>query len=195
MNAISRHVSRCFFAGIVSLLPIGGLVLTVVFAETSIANSWLKDQNFYFPGLGLLAVAATTYAIGLIVSTFVGRWVWSRIDRLFSNLPALGQLYQTLKQILGCGEGSDALFQMVVLVPSREGGGHEIGLVTGDVPAGEEGVKRQIIFVPAAPNPTVGRLVVMDAAKTRPLDVPVNEALKALISVGKTPIFRDQEGS
>ena len=29
MNSITRHLSRCFVAGIVALLPIGGLVLGV----------------------------------------------------------------------------------------------------------------------------------------------------------------------
>src|SRR5258708_2462033 len=117
MNALASHVSRCALAGIVALLPIGGFVLSVVSMEAPIAGSWLAGQPFYFPGLGLLAVAAIIYVIGLVVSTFVGQWLWARVDSTFNRLPFLGRLYLSFKQILGYGDGKDGLFQEVVLVP------------------------------------------------------------------------------
>src|SRR5258708_39183822 len=113
---IARHVTGCFLAGVVALLPIGGFVLTVAYLEATIAGSWLAGQPYYFPGLGLLATAAVIYLIGLTVSTFLGRWLWGRIDVLFDSLPALGRLYQTLKQIIGYGAGEDAIFQRAVLI-------------------------------------------------------------------------------
>ena len=187
MKLITGHISRCFIAGIVALLPIGGLVLTVVYMESAISGSWLAKQPFYFPGFGLLAVAANIYLIGLAVSTFVGRWLWSRVDLLLSKLPALGRLYQTLKEILGYGEGEDAIFQQVVWIPSRDLHGEEIGLVTNQT-TDENGEKKLTVFVPGAPNPTTGRLLIVDAKLARPVPLPVNDALKALVSVGKTPI-------
>jgi uncharacterized membrane protein len=90
MQYISRHLTRCFLAGIVALLPIGAFVLTVAYLEAMIAGSWLARQPYYFPGLGLLATAGVIYLIGLTVSTFLGRWLWKRVDVLFDSLPALG---------------------------------------------------------------------------------------------------------
>src|SRR5260370_12423509 len=108
---ISRHVTRCFLAGIVALLPIGGFVLTVAYLEAMIAESWLAKQPFYFPGLGLLATAAAIYLIGLTVSTFLGRWLWTRGDFLFDRLPALGRVYSTLQQNIGFGGREECIFQ------------------------------------------------------------------------------------
>ena len=187
MSAITRHLYRCFLAGLVALLPVGGVVLTVVYLESTIAGSWLADEAFYFPGLGIVTAVIIIYAIGLIVSTFVGRWLWSRVDSLLDNLPALGQLYQTLKQILGYGQGEEAIFQQVVLIRSRETDGEEIGLVTNRC-ADADGGEKLSVFVPGAPNPTAGRLVLVDSRLVRPVDVEVNEALKSLLSVGKTAI-------
>jgi uncharacterized membrane protein len=187
MQVIMRHVSRCFLAGIVALLPIGGFVLTVVYLEAMIAGSWLARQPWYFPGLGLLATAATIYVIGLTVSTFLGRWLWKRVDMLFDSLPALGRLYQTLKQIIGYGEGKDAIFHRVVLIRGAEPDGAELGLVTNET-SDEVGARKLVVFVPGAPNPTVGRLIVIDAARTIALSVTVSDALKTLLSVGKTPV-------
>src|SRR5215470_7063933 len=173
MQILSKHVSRCFLAGLVALLPIGGFVFTVVYLETSIAGSWLARQPYYFPGLGLLATAAAIYGIGLTVSTFLGRWLWNRIDLLFDGLPALGRLYQTLKQIIGYGEGKDAIFQRVILIRGAEPDGAELGLVTNEAQGHGNG-RKLIVFVPGAPNPTAGRLIVIDADRTEALPITVN---------------------
>src|SRR5262245_21878357 len=99
MSYLTRHISRCFLAGLVALLPIGGFILTVVYLESAISESWLARQPWYVPGFGLLATAAGIYAIGLTVSTFIGRWAWNKLDFVLDSLPMLGRLYQTLKQI------------------------------------------------------------------------------------------------
>ncbi|MBN1443970.1 MAG: DUF502 domain-containing protein [Planctomycetes bacterium] len=191
MNAFTRHLSRCFLAGIVALLPIGGLVLTIVYLEYTIAQAWLAAQDFYIPGLGILLAVAAIYAIGLVVSTFLGRWIWDRADRLLGRLPALGSIYQTLKQILGYGEGRDAIFQRVVLVPARAPEGEEIGLVTSEIL--EDGKPRKLsVFVPGSPNPAAGRLLIIDPEAARPISTPVSDAMKTLISVGKTPLIPRQ---
>ncbi len=187
MNILSRHISRCFLAGIVALLPIGGFVITVVYLEATIAGSWLARQPYYFPGLGLLATAAAIYLIGLTVSTFLGRWLWNRTDQLFDSLPALGRLYQTLKQIIGYGEGKDAIFHRVILIRGSEPDGSELGLVTNET-TDESGTRKLVVFVPGAPNPTTGRLIVIDESRTTALAVTINDALKTLLSVGKTPL-------
>lgn len=187
MQIISRHITQCFLAGIVALLPIGGFVLAVFYLESMIASSWLARQPWYFPGLGLLATAVIIYLIGLTVSTFLGRWAWKRVDVLFDSLPALGRLYQTLKQIIGYGEGKDAIFQRVVLIRGSEPDGSELGLVTNET-TDESGAMKLIVFVPGAPNPTVGRLIVINGDRTIPLSISVSDALKTLLSVGKTPI-------
>jgi uncharacterized membrane protein len=184
---VSRHVTRCFLAGIVALLPIGGFILTVAYLEAMIAGSWLARQSYYLPGLGIVATAAAIYLIGLTVSTFLGRWLWERVDLLFDSLPALGRLYQTLKQIIGYGEGKDAIFQRVVLIRGSEPDGSELGLVTNET-TDDGGNEKLIVFVPGAPNPTSGRLIVIDAARTIALSVTVHDALKTLLSVGKTPV-------
>ncbi|MDH3583218.1 MAG: DUF502 domain-containing protein [Phycisphaerae bacterium] len=185
MEAVTRHVTRCLIAGIVALLPIGGLVLAVVYIEDMIAGSF-SDSPWYFPGLGILAAGILVYVIGLVVTSVLGRWLWKRVDRLLHNLPLLGRLYATLKQILGYGEGEGALFQEAVLVKSPQTDGEEIGLVTARS-QDAEGKSQLTVFIPGAPTPTMGRLVLISAGETRPLNRPVSDALKSLVSIGLTP--------
>ena len=187
MNRIQKHITKSLLAGFVAILPIGGLVLTVGYLESTISSSGLSSMPFYFPGLGLLVSFVFIYLIGLAVTTFIGKWIWSRIDKLLHRLPTLGRLYQTLKQILGYGDGEEAVFQEVVLVPNKDIAAEELGLVTNKI-TDENGNIKLVIFIPGAPNPTSGRLLIMDSGSVKRISMPVNETLKTLVSMGKTDI-------
>lgn len=183
MKSIKRHVCKCIVAGIVALMPLCGLVMSVAYLEAQISGSWLRDQWFYFWGCGLLVTAVVVYAIGFAISTFVGRWLWNAVDRVLDQMPLLGGLYQTLKQIIGYGEGPNAMFRRVVMIPSKDLSGDELGLVTNETEVDESRIQLTV-FVPNAPTPTSGRLVIVDANKVRPSTLSVHDALKTLVSVG-----------
>lgn len=187
MKRLRTHITQCLIAGIVAMLPIGGLIITVGYMESVVSSSGLSHLPFYFPGFGLLVTAVFIYLVGLGVTSFFGKLIWTRVDRLLEKLPALGRLYQTLKQILGYGEGKDAIFHETVLIPGRDPGSEELGLVTNKI-SDETGKAKLIIFVPGVPNPTSGRLVIMDEESVKPLAMPVTATLKTLVSMGKTDI-------
>lgn len=187
MKTVLGHFSKNLIAGIVALLPVGGVVVTVVYMEHVLAGSWLAQQAFYVPGAGLLAAVLLIYLTGLIVSSFVGKLLFNLVDGVLRRLPVLGGMYQTLKQILGYGKGEDAVFQRVVLVQSRDSTSEELGLVTRQV-TNAEGEPRAVVFVPGAPNPGYGRLLVMSPECMRPLGISVNDALTCLVSVGKAEV-------
>jgi uncharacterized membrane protein len=187
MNRVTAHLSKNLLAGVVAILPIGGLIITVGYLETTISSAGLTRLPFYFPGLGILLALLLIYLIGLILTTFIGRWLWQRIDRLLHQLPALGRLYASLKQILGYGEGEDAMFQQTVLVPAQGGSGLEIGLVTNriELPDSSENL---VIFLPGSPNPTSGRLIIAKPDEVTPTRLPVSDSFKILVAAGKSEI-------
>jgi uncharacterized membrane protein len=187
MRRAYKHITQSLIAGTVALLPVSGLILIIGYLESAISSSGLSQMPFYFPGFGLLAAALIIYLIGLLVTTFIGKWIWSKVDKILGKLPALGVIYQTLKQILGYGEGKDAIFYEAVLVPSKDTQSEELGLVTNTIiEAG--GKTKLVIFIPGVPNPTSGRLLVIDKESVKSLSMPVNEVLKTLVSLGKTDI-------
>ena len=127
MMSVRKHVVRCLLAGMVAILPIGGLIITVGYVESQIAASGLMKLPFYFPGLALLVSVVLVYLVGLCASTLLGKWLWSRLDCLLDRMPILGGLYQTFKQLLGYGKGEHAIFQEVVLVPGLNDQAEELG--------------------------------------------------------------------
>lgn len=172
-------------AGIVALLPVGGAVFMVVWLEGVIAASWREQVQWYFPGLGLLLAVLAVYLVGFFVTTFLGRWLWRSVDRLLEGTPLLGTLYQSLKEVLGYDSARERFFQGVVAVRADEG--YELGFVTGQS-AGPDGKPHTLVFVPSAPNPTNGKLLLVDPARLLKLDVRTADALRALVSMGKTPL-------
>jgi uncharacterized membrane protein len=180
----TRHFTRCLVAGIVALLPMGGAVFSIVWLEGTLTEGW-RDETWYFPGLGLLLALAVVYLIGLFVTTFLGKWLWRTIDRVLERLPLLGTLYQSLKEVLGYDTTRERFFRGVVAVRADEG--YEIGFVTGEGP-GPDGTTHTLVFVPSVPNPTNGKLLLVDPARLQKLDVRTADALRTLVSIGKTPL-------
>jgi uncharacterized membrane protein len=185
MNASTRHFTRCMVAGIVALLPMGGAVLTIAWLESSLSQSWRGSVSWYFPGLGVLLALVAIYLIGLFVTTFAGRWLWRTADRLLERVPAIGALYQSLKEVLGYDSSRERFFRGVVAVNAGEG--YELGFITGEA-AGPDGTPHTLVFVPGAPNPTNGKLLLVEPARLRRLDVRTGDALRTIVSMGKTPL-------
>ncbi len=185
MKRVQQHIINCFIAGIVAVLPIFGLAVFIAYLEMTLASTGIGGIRFYFPGLGILLCLVIIYFLGLFVTTFIGKWIWNLFDGLLNRVPALGQLYRTLKEILGYNTDENTVFQQVVLVPSNQGAGEELGLVTERVKNNDGSVKL-IVFIPAAPTPTSGRLIFIDEKDVKPLNMSAADTFKTLISMGKT---------
>ena len=184
MSKFSSHFSRCIVAGIVALLPLGGALFAIWWLEGSL-SSWRQEDWFYFPGLGLLVTLLAIYLVGLLITTFLGRWLWRWADRTIERLPLIGMLYQSLKEVLGYDSGRERFFQGVVLVAGVTG--DELGLITGKAD-GLDGAPRTIVFMPGSPNPAAGRLVLLEEQQLRRVDVPVSDVLRMLVALGKAPL-------
>jgi uncharacterized membrane protein len=179
-----KHFVKCFLAGLVAILPIGGLILLIVQLDQAL-HPLVQNTAFDVFGMSLLVAIVAIYLLGLLVTTFIGRWLWSVMDSLLSRLPGLAVLYKTLKQILGYGDGKDALFRQVVFIKDTSSGTLELGLVTEEMNLKEHG-HRMAVFLPGSPNPMLGKMVLVEPHRVIPTQIPVDVALKALLSTGKT---------
>ena len=70
-----------------------------------------------------------------------------------------------------------------------DGSGEEFGLVTKEI---NDGVSsKYVIFIPFAPTPTSGRLVIVNKNKVRNLETNAAEVFSSLISMGKNQKLKD----
>jgi uncharacterized membrane protein len=177
MSSVQNHLRKTFLAGIFAAMPIAvtGFVVWYVDAKTRILSRELFGANV--PFLGVLVAVVAIYLLGFVVTSLIGRFVLGAADRLLGRLPLLKPVYQTWKQVvLTPGEG---IFARVVLVADETGRMEMLGFTSG-VPAGE----RLCVFVPAAPNPTSGRLYFVRREHCRMLEMSSEEAFKMILSGG-----------
>jgi uncharacterized membrane protein len=59
-----------------------------------------------------------------------------------------------------------------------------LGFLSGDVPRETHKEPAHSIFVPTAPNPTTGFMLIVPPEQLRPTDLGVEEALKMIVSAG-----------
>ena len=179
-----KHITKNFIAGLIAMLPIASTLLAVALIERYIALPSIANSDFYFPGLGIILAIALLYVIGLLATSFVGKYLWKKIDIAFEHIPTIGQIYKAIKEILGYDTGDEAVFKAVVLYKNTATNSEEIGLVTNEY-EDNDGKRKSFVYLPNSPTPTSGKLVLINSDELKEINISPNEALKTILAVGK----------
>jgi uncharacterized membrane protein len=190
---------------------LSGLLLLAPLAVTWIVFNWLVDKVggsfkpiFFFavpsqvrdhPSLDMVWDVLATVIVILLI-TFLGlvsRYVFSAYfgraaERVINNIPGIGTLYRTVKQIVDTFSAQKRnVFEKVVMVEYPAPGSFVVGFLTnratGEIQASMAD-EIWTIFIPTTPNPTSGFLIFYPQKRVRELDMSVGEAMKLIISGG-----------
>jgi len=139
-------------------------------------------------GVAIFSVLLTVfflYCIGVLTANIVGRRFVRLGESILEHVPFVKTIYKSSKQILQTIAGeSGQNFQRVVLIPFPTKEVRSIGFVTGtsrDTTTGEE---LYTVYLPTAPSPTGGFVIVVRKSDVIELDWTVENALKTIISGG-----------
>ncbi|HKO67421.1 MAG TPA: DUF502 domain-containing protein, partial [Burkholderiaceae bacterium] len=156
-------------------------------------TSWRPDAllPFHIPGLGLLLSLLVVLATGMLAANIIGERLLRWWHGLLNRIPIVRSIYSSVKQI------SDTLlatrgqsFRKVVMIEFPQRGQWTLGFVVGSPGAtiASATVADAItVYVPTAPNPTSGYVLVVRPADVREVDISVDDALKFHISLGVVP--------
>ncbi|WP_029707786.1 DUF502 domain-containing protein [Rhodoferax saidenbachensis] len=140
------------------------------------------------PGLGVLLVATVLLVTGALVSNVAGRWFVRQWDTLFTNIPIVKSIYNSVKKVSDTLFSSNGnAFRTALLIQYPRAGSWTIAFQTG-VPSGEVaghlGADMISVYVPTTPNPTSGFFLMLPRADVIELDMSVDQALTYVISMG-----------
>jgi len=184
-----KHLKTHIFRGLLAVIPIGLCYLVIRFFYltidtriTKLIDRWL---GFRIPGLGILLVLVALYLLGLAASNWAGRKAFGLVDLVTTRIPLIKTVYTLGKQL------ADALalpekgaFKRVVMVEHFRPGVWSVGFVTATLKDRDSGDDMVRVFIPTAPNPTSGFVVMLRASQMKEVDWSVAEAMNSIISGG-----------
>lgn len=188
-SGLSKKLMRQFLAGLFVIVPIGITVLILVWIFNAI-DSILQPViqlivGHPVPGIGFGVTVVLIYLVGVMASNIGGSRLIHYGESLLSKVPIIGRLYKSIEQIMESfsSSGKSGLMQ-VVLVEFPRKGMWTIGFITSESPV-QPGETHLNIFIPTSPNPTSGFLQIASEDEVIRTDIPVDDALKMIISAGK----------
>lgn len=141
------------------------------------------------PLMSLIALVLTILLLGFLARNMIGARLIAFGERILDRIPIIRRVYRAVRQIsetfLGEKRGA---FQRAVMFQYPREGMWSVGFVTsdsgGDLPTGQKRGSYYHIFLPTTPNPTSGFMLVIPKEQCVDLGVPVEDALKLIISGG-----------
>jgi uncharacterized membrane protein len=151
---------------------------------------WHPDEllGIHIPGLGVILTAVVVVGTGLLVRNVFGQRLLSYWDSMLRRIPFVNAIYNSVKQVSDTllSESGNA-FRKVLLVRYPHPEAWSLAFLTS-TPAevtrlldGEEYVG---VFVPTTPSPVNGFYFYVKKSETIELDISVDAAFKAIISMG-----------
>jgi uncharacterized membrane protein len=195
-----KRLRRYLVAGLLVWLPL----LVTVFVIKVLVNlmdqtlllipaAYRPDQllGFRIPGLGIVLTFVLLLVTGMLAANFVGRRFVEGWESLLARIPHIRSVYSGVKHMTEQVVSEDARsFRQVVLVEFPRKGMWSVAFLTADFPhTGDARIPldQVCIFLPTTPNPTTGFLFLVPRDEIVKLDLPVDETLKFIMSLGVLP--------
>lgn len=187
-----------------------GLILITPIVVTILVGNWMfrfiTDVAFlFFPKafrdahpvifsriIALVAVLVLLFFVGLLTRNFIGKRLYQFGDNILRRIPVLSKIYVSVRQISeALLDQSQNLFKEVVLVEYPRKGLFMLGFTTAIVPRDVVASSPPLaektlvsIFIPTAPNPTSGFVVLVPQTDVIVLPITVADAMKLVVSGG-----------
>ena len=190
------RLRRYFITGFIAVVPVFMTlyVLIAIFNFTDgilgrFLNVYLEDTlGFYVPGLGIFLFIFIIFLIGFLANRFIGRKLFSRLEKAFSMLPLISKIYPIFKQIVVFIMSQKEFgFRRVVLLEYPSKGIWSLGFLTNEeLNKIDEATGKSLVsvFIPSSPGPLTGYVVFVPKEDLRYPAISVSEALRIIISGG-----------
>ncbi len=155
--------------------------------------------GFELPGMGAFFAVVIVLLTGALVANILGRSLIHGWERLLNRIPLVRSIYSSVKQVVETFVSQESRsFREVVLVEYPRRNAWSIAFVSGE-PIGEvqDRIEEHLVtlFVPTAPNPTSGFVIMVPRSELVELNMTVEEGFRMVVSLGVVlPPRRDADG-
>ena len=191
LAALGLHIRSTLLGGMLVVIPLAVtfLILRFVFDffDPLLKPVFEQAVNRYTPGMGIASLVVIIYLVGLVTTHVLGRRMIGLAHSMVDLIPVVRTVYRTARQATEVFSfstvGPGGKFSSVVLVEFPGRGLKSIGLVTSRI-KDQEGKPLLAVYMPTSPFPTSGFLVFLHENQVTPTDLPVEDAMKLIVSAG-----------
>ena len=195
---IKKLFKRYFAAGLLVFVP---LILTIMilqgiikYADVILINI-LPDAvlpenlfGFHIQGLGLVATVIFILFAGFLTRVYIGKRMILWGELLMEKIPVGRSIYSGIKQFMQTFFSDNSQFKGVALVEFPRRDCWTVGFITGEaVPELQQLSIQQkwvSVFVPTAPSPVNGFLIMLPESDIKPINMTIDHAFKLILSGG-----------
>ena len=198
MTPVKRKWSlrRYLVAGVLVWLPILATLWVVGFLVRMMDQTLLLVPESYrpeavvgfaLPGLGAVLAFVVLLVTGLLVTNLVGRKLVAYWESILQRIPLVRSVYGGVKGFTESVFSQNNGFRKVVMIEFPRTGTWSIGFMTAENVrefSAKTGEQQVCVYVPTAPNPTSGYIVMVPRNQAAELDMSVDAAMKMIITCG-----------
>lgn len=197
-----KTVSKIMLRGLSIVLPIAVAIYVIVWlirgAEGALKGllTLVLPEGFYVPGMGLVAVLAIVFCVGLLMYPWITRKLIGGIDGLLRRIPLFGSVYSPVKDLMDLfgGDMEQSLGRPVMIrVPNTEM--ETLGFITreGDagLPDGMVPEDHLVVYVQWS-SQIGGYCFIVPRDSVRPLEITVEEGMRWSLTAGLSAPGRSQ---
>jgi uncharacterized membrane protein len=188
VDKLKQFLKTSLLGGIVVILPVAILVSVTVWVFdlitgwisplTRLITKDLQLNEFIAETFSISLILATCFFVGLLVRTRLGDLLYRLVEtRILKLAPGYSMIKDTVLQLFG--NRKDSPFSSVALAQIFSNSTLVTCFVTDSHADGSF-----TVFVPTGPNPTSGLIYHLGGEYVHPVDVPVQEAMRSVISCG-----------
>ena len=189
-------MKKYLLTGLLVWVPLGITVwvlnVTIGLLDQSLLllpEQWRPETllGIYIPGLGVILTVVVLLVTGLIVRNVLGQQLLLFWEGILHHIPIVSAIYNSVKQVSDTLlSGDSKAFGKVLLVRYPHANSWSLAFQTsvpGSVTSqlGDEYVG---VFVPTTPSPVNGFYFYVKKSEAIELDMSVDDALKAIVSMG-----------
>ena len=187
MNQIKEFCKSAIIGGLLVMLPMGifmfsltwifGMVREGIGPITSMVMNNSPLQGMVVDVIVMVLIIVACFAVGVSVRTRLGKWLYSVLEaKVLLKAPGYSLIKETVAQFLG---NNKSPFSSVALAQIYCNDTMVSAFVTDEHTDGS-----YTVFVPTGPNPTSGNIYHLPAKYVHPVDVPVEDTMRSIISCG-----------
>ena len=187
-----RFLQRYFLTGLLAITPLA-ITAWILWRFYDLISDNMRPlvqkvpalseayPEFFLTLIGVFVFVLIITLIGMFTRNLIGMAFFRLLERIIVKIPVVKSLFSATKQIAQVFlEDRRSAFQRVVLFEYPRKGLFSVGFVTRDEPADD----LINVFLPTTPNPTSGYMLMVPRHEMQALDLPVEEAIKLIISGG-----------